>query len=354
MLNRYRKIRRKLADDNEFLKYSRYAIGEITLIVLGVIIALQINNWNEERKIDQQFKLGLTELYYQLQVEIYGYATLKDRLEYQLSRIDSLMNGETFDNPHRIPPILQVIDDITLNQEYTDAGWKKSLFTFISTDTELNQTAKTARRYFANAENILAPYEELGLLNLMQEHLKQSHIPMRILEQGQGFDQYINSVPHGFFSPENIETVLALIRSNEFISDLKSISESKKQVLRNIEIIAQSGYGFLTTLKNQYPFLVDNSFERLELIGSGTKLKNWSIGLEMIPDPENEGIWSIETDLVDGLVKFRSDFDWTFDWGKGQFNANELIFKGSNIPVEAGRYLVRIDLVNGTYSFDLK
>ena len=50
MINFFRKIRKKLADDNQFLKYSRYAIGEILLVVIGILIALQINNWNEERK----------------------------------------------------------------------------------------------------------------------------------------------------------------------------------------------------------------------------------------------------------------------------------------------------------------
>jgi hypothetical protein len=39
-----------MADDNQFFKYSRYAIGEIVLVVIGILIALQINTWNEERK----------------------------------------------------------------------------------------------------------------------------------------------------------------------------------------------------------------------------------------------------------------------------------------------------------------
>ncbi len=39
-----------MADDNKPLKYARYAIGEIVLVVIGILIALQINNWNEERK----------------------------------------------------------------------------------------------------------------------------------------------------------------------------------------------------------------------------------------------------------------------------------------------------------------
>jgi hypothetical protein len=46
----FRKIRKKLADDNKPLKYMRYAIGEIVLVVIGILIALQINNWNEHKK----------------------------------------------------------------------------------------------------------------------------------------------------------------------------------------------------------------------------------------------------------------------------------------------------------------
>ena len=50
MIPFFRKIRKKMADDNKPIKYMRYAIGEIALVVIGILIALQINNWNEERK----------------------------------------------------------------------------------------------------------------------------------------------------------------------------------------------------------------------------------------------------------------------------------------------------------------
>ena len=39
-----------MADDNRPIKYARYAIGEILLVVIGILIALQINTWNEDRK----------------------------------------------------------------------------------------------------------------------------------------------------------------------------------------------------------------------------------------------------------------------------------------------------------------
>ncbi len=46
MIPFFRKIRKKMADDNKPMKYMRYAIGEIVLVVIGILIALSINNWN--------------------------------------------------------------------------------------------------------------------------------------------------------------------------------------------------------------------------------------------------------------------------------------------------------------------
>ena len=39
-----------MAEDNRPLKYLRYAVGEIILVVIGILIAVQINNWNEGQK----------------------------------------------------------------------------------------------------------------------------------------------------------------------------------------------------------------------------------------------------------------------------------------------------------------
>ena len=50
MINLFRKTRKKMAVDNKPMKYLRYAIGEIVLVVIGILIALYINNWNEDRK----------------------------------------------------------------------------------------------------------------------------------------------------------------------------------------------------------------------------------------------------------------------------------------------------------------
>ncbi|WP_445382966.1 DUF6090 family protein [Robiginitalea sp. IMCC43444] len=50
MIKFFRKIRQNLLSEGKTGKYFKYAIGEIMLVVIGILIALQINNWNENRK----------------------------------------------------------------------------------------------------------------------------------------------------------------------------------------------------------------------------------------------------------------------------------------------------------------
>jgi len=54
MIKFFRKIRQNLLMENKTSKYFKYAIGEILLVVIGILIALQINNWNEKRLKQEQ------------------------------------------------------------------------------------------------------------------------------------------------------------------------------------------------------------------------------------------------------------------------------------------------------------
>jgi len=73
MIKFFRKIRQNLLSEGKTGKYFKYAIGEIILVVIGILIALQINNWNEKRKlrnteltyinnIKRDLKLSITEI----------------------------------------------------------------------------------------------------------------------------------------------------------------------------------------------------------------------------------------------------------------------------------------------------
>ncbi len=50
MIKFFRKIRQQLIGEGKVRKYLVYALGEILLVVIGILIALQVNNWNQEKK----------------------------------------------------------------------------------------------------------------------------------------------------------------------------------------------------------------------------------------------------------------------------------------------------------------
>ena len=62
MIKFFRQIRQNLIMENKTSKYFKYAIGEIILVVIGILIALQINNWNENRKQSKQERAILSQL----------------------------------------------------------------------------------------------------------------------------------------------------------------------------------------------------------------------------------------------------------------------------------------------------
>jgi hypothetical protein len=76
MTSFFRKIRQKLLSQNRITQYLAYAISEIFLVVIGILIALQVNNWNESRKARM--------------VEIKFYEELKKDLEFNLAEIDEI------------------------------------------------------------------------------------------------------------------------------------------------------------------------------------------------------------------------------------------------------------------------
>ncbi len=105
----------KLAAQNKVGKYMRYAIGEIVLVVIGILIAIQVNNWNQSRilkkqekillaEIHAEFKYNKTELESNLAAYSKAYSSLKEikelfPIELQTVNIDSfaiLLNQTIF------------------------------------------------------------------------------------------------------------------------------------------------------------------------------------------------------------------------------------------------------------------
>jgi Family of unknown function (DUF6090) len=106
MIKFFRKIRQNMINENKASKYLLYAIGEIVLVVIGILIALSINNWNEQRKYKSleismltEIKTSLKENIDQLNIMIdfngltlNSYSIILNHLEKNIPYNDSLEN----------------------------------------------------------------------------------------------------------------------------------------------------------------------------------------------------------------------------------------------------------------------
>ena len=103
MIKFFRKIRQKMLTENKFGKYLLYAIGEIILVVIGILIALQINNWNELKKERKNEIIILNEI--------------RDNLLFDL--VDFESNITTFQN--KVTACKSILKILESNIEYNDS-----------------------------------------------------------------------------------------------------------------------------------------------------------------------------------------------------------------------------------------
>ncbi|MFH6769749.1 DUF6090 family protein [Gaetbulibacter aquiaggeris] len=155
MIKFFRKIRQKMLIENKFSKYLIYAIGEIILVVIGILIALAINNWKENQKLRNQ--------------EITYLNNLRDDLETQINMLDIYIDYENIIIDHSN----DIIEHYELNEGFKNMD---SIF------PKLNDL--TTRWTFSNANTTL-----LQMLNSNQINIIQN---TKLKEELIGFNQQID------------------------------------------------------------------------------------------------------------------------------------------------------------------
>ncbi len=87
MIKFFRRIRQQLLTENKISKYLLYAIGEIVLVVIGILIALQINNWNQNKLEQISLSEYLTSISQNIKVDIENLEYLKTTRKNGINRI---------------------------------------------------------------------------------------------------------------------------------------------------------------------------------------------------------------------------------------------------------------------------
>ena len=145
----FNRIRKQLAKDNKFFQYSRYAIGEILLVVIGILIALQINDWNEERKNQNTLKGYLVFLLEDIESDKIQLTKLIKEREESLSATTNIINSYKHQLPIKNSEFLYAFNFIVVEKKFknnTD-GFDKVQSSILFDSSQFQKVRTLIREY---------------------------------------------------------------------------------------------------------------------------------------------------------------------------------------------------------------
>ncbi len=152
MIKFFRKIRYTLMEQNKTSKYIKYAIGEIFLVVIGILIALQINNWNEYRKDRILEKEYLTRI--KSDIEFDQVLLKQSTLDRYKRKVECLEKGKAYyQGNYIIKDTLQFLNDIGYGGVFGNVNWSLNINTYnelISTGNLRNIKSDSLRNDITN------------------------------------------------------------------------------------------------------------------------------------------------------------------------------------------------------------
>ena len=159
MIKFFRKIRQKLLSENKLSKYLIYAIGEVILVVIGILIALQINNWNEERKDTSELNQYKQRLIKQFQKDSTDLWSFNEGSKYMMpifNTLDSTFRENLNGNINK-DSLIKIPVFITLQSEFISGTYALN---------ELNNTGKMSLFKNDTLKDKLTEYQVL----IQQQH----------------------------------------------------------------------------------------------------------------------------------------------------------------------------------------
>lgn len=151
MLTLFRKIRQKLLTQNKVTQYLIYAIGEIFLVVIGILIALQINNWNEEKKKTAQMITNIKSISEDIRTDINEIQKANQTLRKQIEAAQNII--PIMESKERV-----ITDSLEFIMNFN---------AFTSTPIIASQATTWD---FLNSSGVVSEFPDAELLKLLQEY----------------------------------------------------------------------------------------------------------------------------------------------------------------------------------------
>jgi tetratricopeptide (TPR) repeat protein len=222
MIKFFRRIRQQLLTENKFSKYLIYAIGEIFLVVVGILIALQINNWNENNKVLAKEKVILASLLEDfednsrnIRFVLNSYTGAVDMLERKLTYVGK--NANDFD---------QDMKDDLINIGYAQSGLVSGALNSLLNSDQLaliqnDELKKLLTSYPYNMDIFN------DQLNEILEYIKKTHAPL--------MDSYISVLERSYEQKAYPELLPNVMQSdyNGLLNDVRF----QNLIFREIKLI---------------------------------------------------------------------------------------------------------------------
>jgi hypothetical protein len=167
MLFLLRQIRRKLLTDNKVTTYLLYAIGEIFLVVVGILIAVNIDDWNETSKRRQQEIKYLKNLVVDLSIDLENLDLIIDFRDQKIAAASTLLKLK--------PP--ETIKELTT---YDSLMWKVSAWTSYTPRTNtIDELISSGNFNLLSSDSIKTRLLDIRQLNLqlanVREHMRREY-----------------------------------------------------------------------------------------------------------------------------------------------------------------------------------
>jgi len=262
MFRIFRKIREEILLGKKTRRYLGYAIGELALVVIGILIALQINNWNEERIEQRQIAEYAHALIKDLERDLAMIEIIKNEIDVLINKIDTLaayIEGRPFEE-------LRNIDLYYLMRApfYRPYSWNRTALEQIKASGALRQMknqelVEKISAYEAFTNHLEGDFEFDRTIGTNSVVLAGTVVDMNYLDVHEIFGA---GSPSSFSFPESPfhsafeDTNLSLLTD-----DMKDI-----KIVVNSYLILGGYYGIRPRAEGEMPWLAANARELIALL----------------------------------------------------------------------------------------
>ncbi|WP_324720826.1 DUF6090 family protein [Salinimicrobium sp. HB62] len=244
MIKFFRRIRQNLLTENKFSKYFLYAVGEIVLVVIGILIALAINNRNQNRIIrekEQVYLMGLKEEFQTSKRKLEELMEVNRRNFIGAKQVVSYISTDTRPSEKELSELLYhtFSSDISFNPN------NSLLIEMINSGSlkDISNTTLRARltNWISTIEDISKQENDLGLQReLVLDFLRRNDYSLRAILEDTGVSRELD-LPQAASTKSNLELLNSTAFENNvlmFILSSHATEEAHyKPLLKNLNTI---------------------------------------------------------------------------------------------------------------------